>query len=188
MLRLIAAPLLYIRKSNHKHSDSQRVRYEYVTKRIFLERIKAADNRYLRNIDITLENGKTARLVRRIVEKRMSQACHRQYKNFGADKTNRTRHRITRAVSYQLYNIGQIDNCLELHRDVASHWKYRYDHVTSQFVLKKKVEYATLQDANLAIIQWQVAHSNDKTPMVAYKCSHCHYYHIGHSIQVANFA
>ena len=118
----------------------------------------------------------------------MSQACHRQYKHFGEDKTNRTRHRVNRAVYYQLYNIWQNDNSSEMHRDVASHWKYSHDPFTSQLVLKKKVEYPTLQDANLAIIQWQVAHPDDRVPMEAYRCSHCHNYHIGHSIQEAKFA
>jgi hypothetical protein len=46
--------------------------------------------------------------------------------------------------------------------------------------MKKKVEYATLEEAQLHIELYKFAHPKDKRLMHAYYCEHCGHYHIGH--------
>lgn len=180
-LSILISKALYAIKQvfNQKHGNSysQTELYESITKKLYSERIKHANNRKLRTLDVSIEDGKTSRLVRRIVEKRMSQAYHRQNKHVALEG-NRSRHYEKRAISYQLYNLGQVETSEK--RTASTHWKQSIDPVTNTLVMKKKVAYNTLGEAQLAIVRWHVSHPNDKVPVEAYRCSYCNHYHIGH--------
>ena len=159
---------------------SQSCKYISATRRMFDEKIRCLNGRPLRTIDVSIEDGSTSRLVRRIVEKRMSQAYYRQSR--GSDgQSNRSRHYRDRAVSFQLHNIGQIEDVDAVERMHSTHWKEMYDEVTGQTVLKKKMGYTTLSEAEAAAERWRIDHPEDKLQVVAYQCTHCNKYHIGHN-------
>jgi hypothetical protein len=153
--------------------------YSHVTRKLYKEHLKIRGGQKLKSFDVTLEHGKDARTVRKIVEKRMSQACHRilHHKKDG----NKLRHDVRRAVSYQMFNLGQIEDDANFHREEGSHWKSVYDDVSNTVVFKKKVEYDTYEQALEGIMQWHVRHPEDKREISAYLCTSCHKYHIGHS-------
>ena len=58
---------------------------------------------------MTILGGLSAPL-RRIVEKRMCQAYFRQHREDFRQNGNMDRHLMSRATSFQLFNIGQIDD------------------------------------------------------------------------------
>lgn len=180
-LFLIQAEINTEKRNNGIDVDyGQRKRYEAVTKKLYSEKLRFKENKSLREADVTLMEGKDARKVRRIVEKRMCQEYHRQHKKrSGYQETGRTRHEMNRAVSYELYNLGQMDGYTNK-RESGTHWKKVIDYSTGEFVMKKKVEYVTLEEALLSIELYRYAHPDDHRPMNAYYCEHCHHYHIGH--------
>ena len=168
------------RKSGIDVDFGQRQRYEAVTKRLYSEKLKFKGDKCLREADVTLMEGKDARKVRRIVEKRMCQEYHRHHKGQSEYRgSGRTRHEMDRAVSYELYNLGQLDGYTNK-RESGTHWKKVIDYSTGEYVMKKKVEYDTLEEALLNIELYRYAHPDDHRPMNAYYCEHCHHYHIGH--------
>ena len=162
--------------------NGQDVRFRYETERIFSEKLRFKGGMLLRNFDIETESPYDSRKVRRIVEKRMSQAYYRmKRKTRSMDPSNKDRYWEHRAIAFQLYNIGQVENVKDNSREVSSHWKEMFDLYTKDFVLKKKMAYSTEQEAIDAINQWKVDHPLDMVEMVAYKCSSCDKWHIGHN-------
>ena len=95
--------------------------------------------------------------------------------------SNKDRYWEHRAIAFQLYNIGQIENVKDNSREVSSHWKEMFDQYTKDVVLKKKMAYRTEKEAMDAICQWRKDHPSDMIEMVAYKCSSCDKWHIGHN-------
>jgi len=179
LLTLTRRALKTIKRRYHR-TYSQSEMYKSVTRHLFSEQIKKVDGRPLRTLDVEVEKPATARFVRRYVEKRMGQEYHRQHKKDDAFRTNnKARHSVNRAISYQLHNIGQVETGER--RTFSTHWKPIYDPFTGTTVLKKKMSYSTLKEAKMAIIQWHADHPEDNIPMQAYKCEHCHNYHIGHN-------
>lgn len=158
----------------------QQERYEHVTKAIFNEKLKCKDETWLRNIDITTEEPWLVKKVRRIIEKRMCQTYYKQHKNDSREQGNRSRHNMKRAVSYELYILGQIENINHLSRGVSTHWKRKYDPNTGKIVFRKKVGYHTMEEAK----QYAIKLVKDKPwchkAVNVYKCKHCNMYHIGH--------
>lgn len=158
----------------------QRQRYASVSKRLYMEKLKFKAEKSLRESDVALMEGKDSRKVRRIVEKRMCQEYHRCHKQQESYRTSgKARHEMDRAVSYQIYNLGQL-NGYENQRGAGSHWKKTRDFATGEYVMKKKVAYETLEEAKLHIELYQFAHPNEKRTMQAYYCEYCGKYHIGH--------
>jgi len=160
----------------------QRDRYVAVTKRLYIEKLRFKDNKSLREADVSVMDKKDARKVRRIVEKRMCQEYHKHHKENPEYRGDgrRTRHEMDRAVSYELYNLGQLNGYMNK-RESGTHWKKTIDYITGEYVMKKKVEYNTLEEAQQSIIEYQSKHPEDTRPMCAYYCEHCHHYHIGHN-------
>ena len=158
----------------------QQERYEHVTKAIFREKLKCMNDVCLRNVDITTEQPWLVKKVRRIIEKRMCQTYHKQHKEVFHEQGNRSRHNMKRAISYELYNIGQVENIEKRSRGESTHWKRKYDPNTGKIVFKKKVGYNTIEEAKKSAIKLV----NDKPwchkTVNVYKCSHCQQYHIGH--------
>ena len=117
---------LFTKKSNGRVKlQGQGERFKGETKRLFDERLRFKGNMFLRNFDIETENPKDSRKVRRIVEKRMCQAYHRRNKRMDYDDSQR-RHEhywMKRATSFQLYNIGQMENVGLVCRGNSTHWK-----------------------------------------------------------------
>ena len=146
----------------------QRQRYEAISKKLYSEKLKFRGNKSLREADITLMEGRDSRKVRRIVEKRMCQEYHKQHKN---------------RSSYR-----QSGNGYSNQRESGTHWKKIVDYSSGEYVMKKKVEYATIEEAQLHIELYKFAHPNDKRPMQAYYCEHCGHYHIGHGRETGNAA
>ncbi len=160
-------------------SVGQAKRFMSTTKKLYSEKLKCMDGKYLKDIDITMEDGATSRKVRRIVEKRMCQAYHRQHKNC-SHVGGRDRHYMKRATSYQLYNLGQIECETGVCRTESTHWKRTYDPITGEVVFKKKMAYSTYEEAAEAARQLMLSRPNDKRLVSAYKCAYCGKWHIGH--------
>ena len=112
----------------------------------------------------------------------MSQAYYRmRRKARSLNPSNKDRYWEHRAIAFQLYNIGQVENVKDNSREISSHWKEMFDLYTKDVVLKKKMAYSTEQEATDAINQWKINHPMDMVEMVAYKCSSCDKWHIGHN-------
>ena len=161
------------------HGLGQRERYNNITMSMGKERIKRCDSRYLRNLDVTILEPKESRIIRRIVEKRMCQEYHRQHKENFRSGGNRSRHQMRRAVSFQLYNIGQMEGG-DIHRGGSTHWKWQYDSCIKEWVLKKKVAYRTEEEARVAAFDF-MARNPEEGEISVYRCSFCKMFHIGHS-------
>lgn len=171
-------PLVIGQRVQKKGQD---VRFRYETERIFSEKLRFKGGMLLRNFDIETESPYESRKVRRIVEKRMSQAYYRmRKKDQSTYPSNKDRYWEHRAIAFQLYNIGQVENVKYNSREVSTHWKEMFDMYTKDVVLKKKMAYSTEQEASNAINQWKKDHPLDMVEMVAYKCSSCDKWHIGH--------
>ena len=169
-----------VNKRNKKcDSVGQAKRFESTTRKLYSEKLRCMDGKYLRDIDITMEDGATSRKVRRIVEKRMCQAYHHQHKNCGQNG-GRNRHYMKRATSFQLHNLGQIECETGVCRTESTHWKRSYDPINGEVVFKKKMGYSTYEDAMEAARQFSLRHPEDKRPISAYKCAYCGKWHIGH--------
>ena len=165
-----------------EQKNGQDVRFRYETERIFSERLRFKGGMLLRNFDVETESPYDSRKVRRIVEKRMSQAYYRmRRKARSLNPSNKDRYWEHRAIAFQLYNIGQVENVKDNSREISSHWKEMFDLYTKDVVLKKKMAYSTEQEATDAINQWKINHPMDMVEMVAYKCSSCDKWHIGHN-------
>lgn len=169
------------KSSYRRKQEGQEVRFKSVTARIFKERLRFKNGMLLRNFDIETESLKDSRKVRRIVEKRMCQAYHKLYKKTRAKNTsNNNRYWEQRATSFQLHNIGQIENVINVSRGKSTHWKKMFDIQTGKIVFKKKMPYNTKKEALGAIQEWKSNHPSDKKEMHAYNCGICHKWHIGH--------
>ena len=162
----------------------QSERYRDTTRKIYGERLHFAGDMSLRNFDVNMAAASDSRKVRRIVEKRMCQAYYRQSHGHGRTDSNRDRHGMRRAVSYQLHNLGQIEEVAP--RRAGSHWKPAIDCVTGQSVLKPKQSYDTMDEAVAMAKRYTERHPNESLPMVAYKCAHCNKYHIGHEYTIVH--
>ena len=169
-----------LKKSKRQKTYGQQERYYYITKAIFRERLKFKDDVWLRNIDITTVEPKTARLVRRIIEKRMCQTYHKQHKDVFHGCGNKSRHNMKRAVSYELYILGQVEDIRNRSRGENTHWKRKYDPNTGRVVFKKKVGYNTIEEAKLFAIKMVQERPRCRRAVNVYRCTHCNQYHIGH--------
>lgn len=168
-------------KNGRKLIEGQSVRFWAETHKIFSERLRFRGGMLLRNFDIETENAKDSRKVRRIVEKRMCQAYHRQNKNSNKEeKSNSDRYWMHRATSYQLHNIGQVEHVRNVSRGLSTHYKKEYDPLTGEIVFKKKMTYQTELEALDAVRLWYISHPEDIGKMHAYQCNKCHKWHIGH--------
>ena len=108
--------------------EGQGFRFKGQTQRLFEERLHFKGEMLLRNFDIETESAHDSRIVRRIVEKRMCQAYHRMNKGMcDAALSNKDRYWKRRAISFQLYNIGQVDDIHSTSRGESTHWKKMYD-------------------------------------------------------------
>lgn len=162
--------------------NGQDARFRNETERIFSEKLRFKGGMLLRNFDIETESPYDSRKVRRIVEKRMSQAYYRmRRKARSMNPSNKDRYWEHRAIAFQLYNIGQVENMKDNSRELSTHWKEVFDLYTKDVVLKKKMAYTTEQEAIDAIAQWKINHPLDKVEMEAYKCCSCNKWHIGHN-------
>ena len=169
-----------IRKNKRQKTFGQQERYCHVTKSIFNERLKCKDDAWLRNIDITTEEPKVARKVRRIIEKRMCQTYYKQHKEIIHEGGNKHRHSMKRAVSYELYIIGQVENVNKLSRGNSTHWKRQYDPNTGKVVFRKKFGYSTIEEAKASAVKLVQDKPWCRRAVNVYKCAHCNMYHIGH--------
>lgn len=172
-------------KNGRRLLEGQSVRFWAETHKIFGERLRFRGGMLLRNFDIETENAKDSRKVRRIVEKRMCQAYHRQNKKSDREEnSNSDRYWMQRATSYQLHNIGQVEHVKNVSRGLSTHYKKEYDPLTGEIVFKKKMTYQTKEEALEAIDHWYVTHPEDVGKMQAYQCSKCHKWHIGHKSNI----
>ena len=173
--------LMVKRGSRRIKKEGQEFRFRGQTQKIFEEKLKFKGGMLLRNFDIETETAVESRKVRRIVEKRMCQAYHRMNKKSSTEeKDNSDRYWESRATSFQLYNIGQVENVRGKSRGDSTHWKRVYDPLTGNVVFKKKMAYATREEALEAIELWKINNPEDRKQMHAYQCSVCHKWHIGH--------
>ena len=171
---------LNVKKNRKKKTFGQQERYCHITKSIFNERLKCKDDIWLRNVDITTEEPQIARKVRRIIEKRMCQTYHKQHKEVFHEHGNRSRHNMKRAVSYELYILGQIEDVANRSRGDSTHWKRLYDINTGKVVFRKKFGYQTIDEAKSSAIKLVAKKPWCHKAVNVYKCAHCNQYHIGH--------
>lgn len=168
-------------KCRYTVKEGQSFRFKGQTHRLFEEKLHFKGDMLLRNFDVETESAHDSRIVRRIVEKRMCQAYHRMNKSMCDEPlSNKDRYWKRRAISFQLYNIGQVDDIHSTSRGESTHWKKMYDPQTGKVVFKKKMAYPNEDAALEAINLWKIEHVEDKKEMAAYQCSHCHKWHIGH--------
>lgn len=163
-----------------KTNNGQGKRFASTTKKLYNEKLRFKNGEFLCNIDISLEDGKTSRKVRRIVEKRMCQAYYKLNKTYNKED-NCTRHYIKRAISFQLHNLGNVEYVSGEHRTDSTHWKKVYDPICDCIVLKPKQGYSTYEEANEAAKLHMLRHPDDKYIVSAYKCIYCDKWHIGHT-------
>lgn len=178
---------LFTKKINGRVKlQGQGERFKGETKRLFDERLRFKGNMLLRNFDIETENSKDSRKVRRIVEKRMCQAYHRRNRRADYDDSliKNEHYWMSRATSFQLYNIGQMENVGSVSRGYSTHWKREYDELTGQVVFKKKMVYSSVEEAMRAVKEWKINHLEDKRDITAYKCAICKKWHIGHKSDI----
>ncbi len=152
-------------------------RYRPLSKRLAKEKIRKIGREVIYT-DRHTDNAETTRLVRRIVEKRAAQEAH---KNAGKHdrETNRYRHSIQRAVSFNLYNKRYAEYDAEL-RAPGTHWKVQTHNSKGRKVLVAKFSYNTYEEAVEACTRYMIAHPEDPRPMSAYRCDYCSKWHIGH--------
>ena len=152
-------------------------RYRPLTKRLTKEKIRKIGREVIYT-DRYTDDAETTRLVRRIVEKRAAQEAH---KNAGKHdrETNRYRHSIQRAVSFNLYNKKYAEYDAEL-RAPGTHWKVQTHNSKGKRVLVAKFSYNTYEEAAEACTRYMMVHPEDQRPMSAYKCDYCGKWHIGH--------
>ncbi len=189
MLLLLYKLKRQVEKSSQKrckiYSQDQSIsaRYKYTVQRVYQEKIKfdGMQGLFLKNVDVTLEDPKYARKIRKIVDKRMGQECYKMNNGYKLN-TNHLRHNMRQATSYMLDSMGVIENIIEdgITRDESTHWKRTIDPYTQMPVLKKKLCFNTEKEAILAAGQRALTHPFE-TPMTAYKCASCGKWHIGHN-------
>ena len=152
-------------------------RYRPLSKRLARETIRKIGKEVIYT-DRHTDDAETTRLVRRIVEKRAAQQVH---KNAGKNdrKTNRYRHSILRAVSFNLYNKRFVEYDAGL-RANGTHWKVQIHNTKGRKVLVAKYSYNNYEEAVEACTRYMMAHPEDSRPMSAYKCDYCGKWHIGH--------
>lgn len=165
--------------TRRKKTLGQQERNAAVTQRLYMEKLRFLDGTYLRNVDVSLVDGHTARMVRRIVEKRACQHYFRQNRKSFRSSGNRSRHLMDRATSYELYMLGVVEGNLK--REPASHWKRKFDPLLDRVVLRKKVGYDTLEDAHRIAVRWNFIHVFDFDPVTPYYCPACKKFHVGHT-------
>ena len=169
-----------VTKKRREKTFGQQERYLAVTKSIFNERLKCLGDTWLRNVDITTAVPKIVRKVRRIIEKRMCQTYHQQHKCIFHKCGNKSRHNMKRAVSYELFVMGQVENVEQLSRGDSTHWKRQYDPNTGKVVFKKKHGYNTVEEARLKAVKLVKDNPLCSQAVSVYKCARCGQYHIGH--------
>lgn len=152
-------------------------RYRPLSKRLAKEKIRKIGREVIYT-DRYTDDAETTRLVRRIVEKRAAQEVHKIAGKHDRE-TNRYRHSIQRAVSFNLYNTRYTEYDAEL-RAPGTHWKVQTHHSKGKKVLVAKFSYSTYEEAVEACTRYMVAHPDDHRPMSAYRCDYCSKWHIGH--------
>ena len=167
-----------IRKIKKAHADQGMTeRYRPLSKRLATEKIRKIGREVIYT-DRHTDDAGTTRLVRRIVEKRAAQEAHKRAGKSDRE-TNRYRHSIQRAVSFNLYNTRYAEYDAEL-RASGTHWKVKTHYSKGKKVLVAKFSYNTHEEAVEACTRYMMAHPEDPRPMSAYKCDYCGKWHIGH--------
>ncbi len=153
-------------------------KYRPLSKRLAREKIRKIGREVIYT-DCHTDDAETTRLVRRIVEKRAAQEAH---KNAGKHdrETNRYRHSMQRAISFNLYNKRYTEYDAEL-RAPGTHWKVGTHNSKGKKVLIAKFSYNTYEEAIEACTRYMMAHPEDPRPMSAYKCDYCGKWHIEHA-------
>lgn len=167
-----------LRKVKKAYADQGMTeRYRPLSKHLAKEKIRKIGREVIYT-DRHTDDAETTRLVRRIVEKRAAQEAH---KNAGKHdrETNRYRHSIQRAISFNLYNKRYAEYDAEL-RAPGTHWKVSIHNSKGKKVLVAKFSYNTYEEAVEACARYMMAHPEDSCPMSAYKCDYCGKWHIGH--------
>lgn len=167
-----------LRKVKKAYADQGMTeRYRPLAKRLAKEKIRKIGREVIYT-DRHTDNAKTTRLVRRIVEKRAAQEAHNNAGKHDRE-TNRYRHSIHRAVSFNLYNKRYVEYDAEL-RAPGTHWKVQTHNSKGKKVLVAKFSYNTYEEAVEACSRYMIAHTEDSRPISAYKCDYCGKWHIGH--------
>lgn len=175
-------------RSSGRATPGQRCRFKEQTYKLFDEKLRFMGGKMLRNFDVETETARDSKKVRRIVEKRMSQAYYKMNCKATSRCNNSRSHRywMQRATAFQLYNIGQIEHVKNVSRGLSTHWKRMYDPITGETVFKKKMAYSSYDEAMEAIDLWYKNRPEDMGMMGAYKCSICKKWHIGHNSTFAD--
>lgn len=167
-----------VRKIKKAYADQGMTeKYRPLSKRLAKEKIRKIGREVIYT-DYHTDDSETTRLVRRIVEKRAAQEAH---KNAGKHdrETNRYRHSMQRAISFNLYNKRYTEYDAEL-RAPGTHWKVGTHNSKGKKVLVAKFSYNSYEEALEACAHCMTAHPEDPRPMSAYKCDYCDKWHIGH--------
>lgn len=152
-------------------------RYRPLSKRLMREHVVAL-GKPLKYMDVDTIEGKSAKLIRRIVEKRAAQAVHKTGLGH-TKKSGEFRQKVRRATSFCLYSVP-CSPSKSLKRGISSHFKLDEQGIFGP-ILRKKHGYLTREEALFACSQWKQNHPDDMIPVVAYQCCSCGKWHIGHN-------
>ena len=86
-----------------------------------------------------------------------------------------------RAISFQLYNLGQIVPKELYKREESTHWRYDIDEHTGHRIMRQKHGYTHVEDAESALLRFRQEHPEDNREIHVYLCKHCGKFHIGHT-------
>ncbi len=175
-----------LRKIKKSYADQGMTEcYRPLTKRLSREKIRKIGREVIYT-DRHTDDAETTKLVRRIVEKRAAQEAHKNACKHDRE-TNRYRHSVIRAISFNLYNRKYAEYDAEL-RAPGTHWKVQTHHSKGKKVLVAKFSYNTYEEAVEACTRYMMAHPEDPRPMSAYKCDYCGKWHIGHERVALDFS
>lgn len=166
-----------VRAVRSRYADQgMRQRYRPLSRRLEREKIRKL-GRPVIYTNPTVDDTRTAKLVRRLVEKRAAQSA---FHNFGrrSKETNKYRQTIRRAISYSLYKVSYVDYDPQL-RTHGTHWKVSFRGNGTRR-LEAKVAYACFEDALAASESYMSHYPDEFRRMSPYRCSHCGMWHIGH--------
>lgn len=152
-------------------------KYRPLTKRLAREKIRKI-GKEVTSTDWHTDDIETTKLVRRFVEKRATQAVHKNTRKRDRE-TNRYRQSVRRATSLCLYSKRHTEYDAQL-RAPGTHLKVVNQNCKEKKVLAAKFSYNTYEEAVEACNRHMMYHPDDIRPMSAYKCDHCGKWHIGH--------
>lgn len=167
-------------KKVQKHYADQGMseRYEPLQKRLRKEAIKKLGGKSVNLVNRHVDDSKSFKLVRRIVEKRAAQDVFRGKRNRNS-YSGAVRQIIRRAVSFNMASLQYAEFDFQARMD-RSHYKVvATPHPYRR--MRAKFGYKTYEEAVAGCRRYEAIHPDSVTPVEPYRCKECGHWHIGHN-------